>query len=71
MSCRKQRQQAEGGGGSAQDGTTEMEEDYRIDGVGDDEESDTGQGRKPYQKHKWIAWVNIDLDDAFWRAEKL
>ena len=72
MSCQKLNQQAEGGGGSVQNDAMETEEDRWS--LGDEKESDTRQGRKPYQKHEWTvvhARANIDLNDAFRRAEKI
>lgn len=70
LSCLKRRQQAKGGGGSAQNVTSEVEE-ARWSLV-DEEESDTGQGRNPHKRHQWMqVWVNIDMDDVFWRAKKL
>ena len=72
MSCQKLNQQAEGGGGSVQNDAMETEEDRWS--LGDEEESDMGEGSRRYKKHNWTLvyeWMNIGIEEAYLRSKKI
>ena len=68
MSCRKKRAKAEGSGGSARNAVND--DSWSL---GDEEESDMGEEMSRYKKHQWAvvqAWMNIDIEEAYLRAER-
>ena len=69
MSCRRMREEKEGDGGVARNGSED--EGWSL---WDEEESDMGEGRTRYKKHEWViveAWSNIDIEEAYLRADKI
>ena len=68
VSCRIQRQEGRGDGGSA----TKREDDDDTWCLEEDEEIEMGDGSQhPYKRHKWIlvaAWSDIDLEETYRRA---